>query len=269
MTAEKKKANFGWKKEQQWATPPESEIQTEKLKPTNDNQTVLSEPIEFFRQFFNIDFIERTTFQTNLYNTQRSVQGYKVAVKRRRTSDTSFKKVKPVTQIEIQRLFGIVLYMGIHKLPSRRMYWATKTCVPIIADSLTRNRYEEILSILHFSNNQEAATDPADPEFNKMYKLQPVIEHFSNVFKASVVPETMQAIDEMMIPFKGRHSAKIYMPKKPTKWGYKLWCRADISGYVYDFEVLGSPYAKGPPADLEETHRFGESEYVIMRCQKI
>ena len=45
------------------------------------------------------------------------------------------------------------------------------------------------------------------------------------------------AIDEMMIPFKGWHDAKMCMPKKPVKWGYRMWCRAGISGYICDFEV--------------------------------
>ena len=50
----------------------------------------------------------------------------------------------------------------------------------------------------------------------------------------------MQAIDKMMVPFKGQHGVKQYMPKKPCKGGYRIWCRAGMSGYVYDFEVVGS-----------------------------
>ncbi|CAB3988359.1 Hypothetical predicted protein [Paramuricea clavata] len=102
---------------------------------------------------------------------------------------------------------------------------------------MSHNRYEEILSILHFNNNEEAVTDPADPKYDK-FKVKPLADHFRHVFKGSATPETMQAIDEMMITFKGMHSANV--PKKPTKWGYKLWCQAGMSGYVYDFEILGS-----------------------------
>ncbi len=69
----------------------------------------------------------------------------------------------------------------------------------------------------------------------------------------------------MMIPFKGHHSAKMFMPKKPVKWGYKLWCRAGVSGYVYDFEVVGGNGAKGPPPNMKSNLTFGESEYVVLR----
>ena len=85
------------------------------------------------------------------------------------------------------------------------------------------------------------------------------------MFKELVTPETLEAIDEMMVPFKGKHGAKMYMPKKPCKWGYKLWCRAGISGYMYDFEVLGGSSTKSPPENLHVPYQLGESDYVIIR----
>ena len=38
-----------------------------------------------------------------------------------------------------------------------------------------------------------------------------------------------------MVPFKGASSLKQYIPKKPHKWGYKLFIWADNEGLVYDF----------------------------------
>ena len=38
--------------------------------------------------------------------------------------------------------------------------------------------------------------------------------------------------------FKGRSSLKQYMPLKPTKRGYKVWCLCDShNGYLYNFDV--------------------------------
>ncbi len=42
-------------------------------------------------------------------------------------------------------------------------------------------------------------------------------------------------IDETIIPFKGCSSLKQYIPKKPHKWGFKLFVLADKNGIVYDF----------------------------------
>ena len=69
----------------------------------------------------------------------------------------------------------------------------------------------------------------------------------------------------MMVTFKVRHSAKVYMPKKPTKVGYKMWYRNGISGYTYQFEVLGGKGSSGPPADCNPPQRLGESEFVVLR----
>lgn len=40
-----------------------------------------------------------------------------------------------------------------------------------------------------------------------------------------------------MIKFKGRSSLRQYMPMKPVKRGYKIWVRADSSGYMCEFQI--------------------------------
>jgi hypothetical protein len=46
------------------------------------------------------------------------------------------------------------------------------------------------------------------------------------------------AIDEGMVKFKGRSSMKQFLPKKPTKRGFKIWTRAySLSGFMNKFEV--------------------------------
>jgi hypothetical protein len=40
-----------------------------------------------------------------------------------------------------------------------------------------------------------------------------------------------------MIRFKGRNSIKQYMPMKPIKRGYKVFIRADQSGYICEFQI--------------------------------
>lgn len=157
--------------------------------------------------------------------------------------------------------------MGIHNLPNHRLYWGNKTYVPFIADEMTRNRFQEILGILHFNDNNNMHAQNS-PNYNRMHKLQPLIDHLGNVFVESVTHETCMAVDEMIIPFKGRHGAKMHMPEKPVKWGYKMWCRAGISGYFYDFEVCGGLGVKGPPANLSKPENYGESEIVVMRLTK-
>ena len=78
----------------------------------------------------------------------------------------------------------------------------------------------------------------------RMYNVH-VYAHIANVQSCIAVvaacrtnyrPHREQAIDEAMIPFKGRLSMKKY-PIKAVKCGFKVWVRADSrNGYVSEFE---------------------------------
>jgi hypothetical protein len=49
------------------------------------------------------------------------------------------------------------------------------------------------------------------------------------------------AVVESMVPFKGRSSKKQYMPMKPVKRGYKVWCLADSrTGFVGQFDIYSA-----------------------------
>ena len=117
-----------------------------------------------------------------------------------------------------------------------------------IADAnISRNRFEKILSIpLHFNDNN-LQKPYGDPNYEPLFKLKPIVDLLRNIFGTTAIPETMVAVDEMMVAFKGRHKLKCYIPQKPTKWGYKLWTMAGVSGYVYNFEIVGENDAESPP----------------------
>ena len=157
--------------------------------------------------------------------------------------------------------------MGIIKLPQRRMYWSYKTRVDLIASSMSINRFEEIVSVIHFNDNNKLPNRNS-PLYNKCFKVQPLIDQFRAKFSLLAIPETYMSVDEQIIPFKGAHSLKRYLPKKPKKRGYKMWAMAGISGYVYDFEVEGGLGTKGPPNGCDPPNSCGESGFVVLRLAK-
>ena len=169
-----------------------------------------------------------------------------------------------ITIDDIRKVFGIVLYMGILKLPKRRMYWQNQTRVDIIAKAMSVNRFAKIMQLLHYNdNNLIPSTDSAD--YNKCFKIQPLVDYIRAKFLATVVPETYLAVDEQMVPFKGASGLKRYLPKNSKKWGYKLWALADVFGYVYTFEVDGEKGKAGPPEGSNPPEKCGQSGYVVLR----
>ena len=240
---------FNWKLNQPWVNPPESKFEEKTLQMNRAMTGPLhsfSGPMQFFSLFFNEKLLKHILFQTNLYNTSNSYV-------------TGSKPISSIRMDEIKKVLGIILFMGVEKFPNRRLYWSPVTESKVISSAkLTRNRFEEILRVLHFNDNSLQG-NPGDPNYNTLFKLQPIIDHLRDRFSTVVTAETMVAVDEMMIAFKGRHRLKCYMPQKPTKWGYKLWSLAGVSGYVYNFEVVGENGTKGPPAGEQIIEGIGET----------
>jgi hypothetical protein len=82
--------------------------------------------------------------QTKLYATTQAINNSKSI----RTDD--------ITIDDIRKVFGIVLYMGILKLPNRRMYWQNQTRVDIIANAMSVNRFARIMQLLHYNDMQQS-----------------------------------------------------------------------------------------------------------------
>ena len=179
-------------------------------------------PCEFFEKFFEDDVIKLLVDQTNLYAQQRQTRYW-----------------NDVTYDEMKCFLGVLLGMGVHRLPKFKLYWSTDPFFHVqgIADVMPRNRFMKLLNNFHVSDNS-VAVPRDDPAFDKLRKIRPLLTKMNSLFQQHAVSTYSQSIDEAMIKFKGRSSLRQYMPLKPTKRGYKVWVRAHSkSGYVYQFDI--------------------------------
>ena len=71
---------------------------------------------------------------------------------------------------------------------------------------------------------------------DKLQKLCPVIDSINKRLRLVPIEECLAA-DEKIIPFKDKSSLKKYNPKKPHKWGYKVFVLSGVSGFSYKFEI--------------------------------
>jgi len=102
---------------------------------------------------------------------------------------------------------------------------------------MSRKRYKKIVECIHLNDN---ATDAGrgNPNFDKLHKVRPLADHLNAAFQAAYQPSGELSVDESMIPFKGRSTMKQYMPMKPVKRGYKVWCLADsTNGFILKFDI--------------------------------
>lgn len=106
--------------------------------------------LDYLGLYFDGEMVSNITEQSNLYATFRGF--------RRIT------KEGPLTNMAFWKFLGVLLYMSCIDLKSQRRYWQAGTRQSIVADSMTKNRFFEILRSLHFS---DAAIRP--PKTSALY----------------------------------------------------------------------------------------------------
>jgi len=151
---------------------------------------------------------------------------------------TKQKPFEPATSQLMKTFLAINLLMGIKKLPSYKDYWSSNPQLrdEYISSFMPVNRFSWFLAHMHLSDNN-FRPNRNDINYDKLYKVRPLIDTLSKTFLQHYIPNKNQSIDESMIRFKGRNSIKQYMPMKPIKRGYKVWIRADESGYICEFQI--------------------------------
>ncbi|XP_055918321.1 piggyBac transposable element-derived protein 4-like [Eupeodes corollae] len=124
------------------------------------------------------------------------------------------------------------MYMGIVKYPSIAHYWNTgnffkNSFVPKV---MSRNRFQLILKFIHFADNSAFRG-------NRLGKVSTLLELLERNFVNARTPNEILALDESMIPWRGRLQFRQYSPGKSHKYGvkvYKLW---DPYGYTYTSSI--------------------------------
>lgn len=174
-------------------------------------------PLQYFKAFWDNELFELIATQTNLYAHQKDGVIFQT------------------NKCEIEQFIGILLQMGIVKMPSFHMYWSNECRYPPVADTMSRNKFFQLLTYFHIANNQEMPA-PESPNYDKVFKVRPLLTSLKTNLQ-SIPPEEYHSVDEQIIPFKGRSSLKQYCKNKPHKWGYKCFTRAGATGIMYDFEI--------------------------------
>ena len=123
------------------------------------------------------------------------------------------------------------------------MYWAEDTFFGrfAIANVMTRDRFEKLSQYFHVADR--TGYNRADPNRDQCHLVRPILTFIQEKCFENYISNKEVSIDEAMIAFRGELGFRQYMPAKPTKYGIKVWVRADsTNGYVNEFSVyVGKP----------------------------
>ncbi|XP_065650717.1 piggyBac transposable element-derived protein 3-like [Hydra vulgaris] len=173
------------------------------------------EPIEFYKKFPNNSIFELIVEESNRY-----------AIQCNPSSPLN------LSCNELEQFIGILYAMSLVKTPSTRLYWSKEFYFEKVAGTMPVNRFEKIKKFLHCSDNLTRPKNFTD----RLYKIRPLVDHLQKQF-LNLKPSELLCIDEQIVPFKGKSGLKQYNPKKPKKWGYKLYILSGIDGLIYNFQV--------------------------------
>ena len=181
-----------------------------------DPTGITETPLQYFQRFITQDMLKLIVEHSNIYSVQ----------KHGKSANTNVK--------ELEQVLGIYYKMGLVQMPSLKMYWANETRYPAVTDVVSRNRFQPLLSTIHFVDNQIISDEEKK---NRLWKIQPFLEMFRQQC-LQVTPVQQQSVDEMMVPYKGKFSKiRQYIKNKSHPWGFKIWCRCSVSGLLHDFQV--------------------------------
>jgi hypothetical protein len=152
--------------------------------------------MSFVNLFITDEFFEFICDQMNLYAEQ-----FISAAPRLFMKYSLVQTWKPVTVPELKQFLGLVFVTGIIEKLDLKMYWTADPVfeTPIFSKTMFRNRFESIMSFLHFSDSSqyENSTD-------RLYKIRPILEKLSDNFSLVYTPQQKIALDEGMLAWRGR-----------------------------------------------------------------
>ncbi|GBP81761.1 PiggyBac transposable element-derived protein 3 [Eumeta japonica] len=173
-------------------------------------------PVDYFRDYFDDDFIEKISHCTNLYYLRSTGRELKY------------------TSTEITKLLAIHIIMGCVPYPRLPMYWRAGTKSGLICNIMSRDRYLTLRNALHVVEGDSA---PDSEKGNVLWKVQPMIDKVKDTCNKLERVPGFYSIDEQMIPFTGRCKLRQVVKNKPRPVGLKNFVMTTSEGLMLDFAI--------------------------------
>ena len=149
---------------------------------------------------------------------------------------------------------SMLLLTGYNPLPRRKLYWENSSDVHnAMSKARSCNCFEEILSILHLSDNMNL--DKQD----KMTKSRPFYDMIAKRCTENQPNSPDLSVGESMLPYYGQNNRKQQMQNKPAHSRYKMWVLAETLGYVVNFDPCQGPKNGTSTRASKKTWGLGET----------
>ena len=143
-------------------------------------------------------------------------------------------KSSDVTNSDMKKFLGLITLMGQIRKSHWKEHWSTDTLLetPIFPKIMTRRRFQQIMTFLHFNDNSGTPL-PTD----RISKVKPLLDYFLPKFQSIYIPKQELSL-EAMIKWRGRLRFKIYHHGKLTEYGiFVRMVSKSETGYICNLEI--------------------------------
>ncbi|XP_054004288.1 piggyBac transposable element-derived protein 4-like [Hylaeus anthracinus] len=215
---------------EEWFDPVEKKprlkpfLYTTGIDTSNSKVLTCQEPIDFYSLLVTDEIFETIACQTNLYANEVLTSNKSNRLSAWYSTD----------KCEIKRFFGLIMWMGLVKLPTVHLYWSKDVCFEqsFPRAIMSRNRFEMLLRMIQFAENKQVD----EPE-NQLLKIKELIDALNTNFKEYFTPGEIVCVSESIIPFHGRIIYRQHIKDKQYRHGIKLIKLCTTSGYTYSLQV--------------------------------
>ena len=104
------------------------------FRPTGMRRSVTC-PLDYFKLFLPLSLVEYVASCTNQYAISKNANNW-----------------DPTNPSELYVFFGLIIYMGIDRLPELPMYWSPQYTHSFVSDAMSRDRFQQLLRYFYVSS---------------------------------------------------------------------------------------------------------------------
>lgn len=196
----------------------------------------------FFNQLCTDEFLNKLVTQTNLY-AQKIINSSRPLRRRSRLNDWY-----AVDIIEMKKFLGLIIAMGIIRLPNYQKYWSRDILYKneFFRSAMKRDRFLSIMRFWHFGDLNEFPGD-------RLGKVRLLLNHLNNVNNDLYTPGKNLSLDESMVLWRGRLVFRQYIKGKRHKYGIKFYELTTHDGYILKCNIYSGKDDQDANDDMGKT----------------
>nr|XP_023660032.1 piggyBac transposable element-derived protein 4-like [Paramormyrops kingsleyae] len=173
---------------------------------------------------------------------------------------------KKTNREEMRCFIGVLILSGMFRSrgEAAECLWDSYMGRPIIAAAMSLDRFRTLTAMLRFDDRE---TRPSRRAADKLALVRDIWEAWLERLPVMYTPGENITVDERLIPFRGQCAFRQYMPRKPGKYGLKLWVASDsATSYAYNVQIYTEKVLDSDEEDFQEECQAGSSIMDGMYC---